>query len=540
MAVRNRGLAQLAGLFALFAGLATLHTWPLMSDPAHLTRLDNDDTALNTWIVAWVARQLPRDPLRLFDAPMFHPEQNALAFSEHMVVQSIMGAPLLWAGVSPVLVYNVLVWIGHAASGLSMALVMRRWTGSHAAGIVAGCLFAFNAHLLTRFAHLQALHMEFFPIVLYAFDRVIRGGGASMMGLLMASFLLQALCSNYTMMFTATALAIGLTVRREAWQPGSASIWRHVVPAGVVVTVVLLPFLVPYARARSEQSLTRSIDEVRLYSAGLLDYFVTAARIHYNAWSHAIFEGRTALFPGFTALALTAYALVAGRAWRDERARMALAFGVAGFALSFGASLPGYEWLHAHVPPLQGMRAAARWGLLTLVAIAILAGFGVAGLQRRWATRSWWMALVVGLVGLVTIEALRAPLALVRFDGLASIHRRLNAPDVRAVVVLPLYSGGQIHRNGRYLLDQTRHWRPMVNGYSGFAPVSFEETASRLRGFPDPVAIDALRSRGVSHVVIHRAPFAERAGTQAVDALRSHPDLTFVLEQEGIIIYRLR
>ena len=54
-----------------------------------------------------------------------------------------------------------------------MYLLMRRWTGSEWAAIVAGLVYAFNAHMLTRFVHLQAQHVEFFPLMLYALDRVI-------------------------------------------------------------------------------------------------------------------------------------------------------------------------------------------------------------------------------------------------------------------------------------------------------------------------------------------------------------------------------
>ena len=112
-----------------------------------------------------------------------------------------------WSGVSPVLVYNLLVMVGFALSGLAMSLVMLRWTGSLAAGLVAGVLFAFNAHVLTRFAHLQALHVGFFPLMLYAFDRVLGGGvhprpnssAFAMRTLLSAAFGLQALSSNYLM-----------------------------------------------------------------------------------------------------------------------------------------------------------------------------------------------------------------------------------------------------------------------------------------------------------------------------------------------------
>ena len=38
--------------------MEVLHSWPLASDPAHLARLDNDDAALNTWAITWVAQAL--------------------------------------------------------------------------------------------------------------------------------------------------------------------------------------------------------------------------------------------------------------------------------------------------------------------------------------------------------------------------------------------------------------------------------------------------------------------------------------------------
>src|SRR4051794_14661766 len=75
----------------LFAAMTVLHTWPLASAPATWSRHDNGDAMLNEWIIAWIAHQIPRAPLHLFDANIFYPEPNALAFSEHMFVQALMG-----------------------------------------------------------------------------------------------------------------------------------------------------------------------------------------------------------------------------------------------------------------------------------------------------------------------------------------------------------------------------------------------------------------------------------------------------------------
>ncbi len=78
MAVRNHQLARLA----LFLALSVAHTWPLATDLAHLSRFDHADARLNAWILTWVGRTLVHDPGRLFDAPMFHPEPDVLAYSE--------------------------------------------------------------------------------------------------------------------------------------------------------------------------------------------------------------------------------------------------------------------------------------------------------------------------------------------------------------------------------------------------------------------------------------------------------------------------
>jgi hypothetical protein len=535
VALRNRRLAQLA----LFAALATLHTWPLATDPLHLSRLDNDDTAFNTWVVAWVAHQLPRHPLQLFEAPIFYPEHDTLAYSEHMLVQAMMGAPLQWAGVSPVLVFNLLVWAGMALSGFAMCVLLDRWTGSLTAGVVAGSLYAFNAHLLTRFAHLQAMHVQFFPFALYAFDRLLAQPTPRIAAVFGAMFVLQALCSNYTLVLMSTALFAALIVRPEPWRRDSKRLWIALAATGAIAGLLLLPFLLPYYRIRAEQHLARSLEEVQLYSATWRDYLTTAGRLHHRLWAAEFFGDRTSLFPGVAGVLLTLVTLGSGLAWRDRRARMALAFGVVGFALSFGPAVPGYGWLHEHVPLLQGIRAAARWGGLFLIGIAILAGFAVAQVQQRWNARWWWPALAFLLIGTVTLEAMRAPLALVRFEGIPAVHARLAREDVRALVVFPLY-GRQFQHNARYLLDQTRHWRPMVNGYSSFVPTSFHERADRLQSFPDARAIAELRSIGISHVVVHRTPFVAIFGPAAADALRPHPDLEFVFDEDDVIVYRLR
>src|SRR5262245_25707476 len=84
---------------------------------------EHDDPLFSTWRLAWVAHQLPRDPPHLFDANIFHPEARTFAYSDAMIVPALAGAPLLWAGLPPILVHNLLLLTALALSGFCMFLL---------------------------------------------------------------------------------------------------------------------------------------------------------------------------------------------------------------------------------------------------------------------------------------------------------------------------------------------------------------------------------------------------------------------------------
>ena len=526
------------GLFGL---LAIAHSWPLASDLSHLSRLDNDDAALNTWIVAWTAHILPLAPWRLFEAPIFYPEAHTLAYADHLFVPSLLGAPLLWLGASPVLAHNVLIILGLALSGFAMAEVMTLWTGSRRAGLVSGLLYGFNAHVLMRFPHLQAQHAQFFPVMLYAMDRVLVRNATRDRWRLAGAFTLQALCSNYFLVFSTFALVIAAAVRWNEWLPRQRrSILGSLSIAGLASVTMVAPFLWPYYQVRTEQGLVRSLDEVARYSARWQDYLATGARIHYDWWSHAFVNGSAALFPGVIAVALAAVAVGSGQAWRDRRARMAVAFGVVGVCFSFGPAFPGYAFLHTHLPLLTSMRAAARWGWLALVAIAILAGFGAATIER-WSPRgNWRRAVMATLAALVTIEALRAPVGFTYFPGIPAVYDRLAAASPVVLAEFPFYSGPRANGNGPYVLNNTRYFGRLVNGYSGFEPPTYTARARDLERFPSDAALTTLKRLGVTHVTVHMSPFVQRVGQPALDQVARRPDLVLIAEEQGIRLYQLR
>ena len=48
------------------------------------------------------------------------------------------------------------------------------------------------------------------------------------------------------------------------------------------------------------------------------------------------------------------------------------------------------------------------------------------------------------------------------------------------------------------------HWRPMLNGYSGFYSRQYQDAVRDLSSFPDAASVDTLRRLEVRYVIIHR------------------------------------
>jgi hypothetical protein len=524
------------GALALFVVLACLHLWPLASAPGTLSRNDNGDTILHEWIMAWVAHQIVAHPLHLFDANIFFPERGTLSYSDHLFLQSMLGAPLQWAGASPVLVHNLVLLAGFALTGWTTCLVMRKWTGSWLAGTGSGSLVAFNAFSLTRLPQIQDLHLEFFPLALLALDRLLAAPRIRHALGLAAWFVLQSLTGTYVMVFTSLSLMAAAVARPREWLGARFTrVAGLLLFSAAVATIALAPFLLPYYRATAEVGLGRSLEETQRYSAELTDYFAAVGRIHFDwlRWSRPYFQG-DALFPGFVALALAGIGVV-NAGTRDVRARMLLAIAVVSFALSFGPAFPPYRLLYRIYPLLTGIRGAVRFGQFTLAALGMLAGFGIATLHRR-LRQGVAVPVCLALVVAVNGEAMRAPLGFTEFQGIPPIYDALRQISSRSVLVFfPFYDSPRFHQNAPFMLGTTRGWQPMLNGYSGFKPSSYYEHVRQLAPFPDQPSIDYLRRVGVTHVLVD----GRNMRPAQLEALAEFPELHLWQSDGNLRIYLL-
>ena len=150
-------------MLAVFAALTALMTYPQILRLSSAVA-DHDDPLLSIWRLGWVAHQLPRDVLHLFDGNIFHPERRTAA------------APLHWLGIPNLLIYNLVLLSGFVLSGAGMYLLVRTLTGHAASAWLAGIIFAFVPYRFAHYEHLELQLAFWMPLGLWAMHRTLATG----------------------------------------------------------------------------------------------------------------------------------------------------------------------------------------------------------------------------------------------------------------------------------------------------------------------------------------------------------------------------
>ncbi|MGE0460140.1 MAG: hypothetical protein AB7Q16_02105 [Vicinamibacterales bacterium] len=520
-------LARRAGspwaALGLFFGLAVVATWPLLPGLGKDVPGDYGDPLFVAWAMAWVAHRLggaltgDLDALLGFwDANQLHPEPGTLALSDHFIAQAVPLAPVYWLTGNPLLVLGLAYLAAYVLCGFCTWLLVREVTGSAAAGVLAGCTFAFNPFFLVwELSHLQVISAWGMPLALYGLRRYFERGSRAGLWTGAAGIVLLNLSAGYYMLMFPmfVLLYAGWEITSRGWW-GRARMWRDLLAAGTGAILATAPFVWPYAQAQRRLGFARSVDETTQMAAAVEGYIAGMEPL---------------IIPfAFAGLALMAAAVM--RMGRARRSMPLLGFATAGATLAFWLSLgPAPSWggevypalglyglLQEHVPGMDALRVTSRFGIVFLLFLGVLAGMGGALVARLpmaaplVAALGVWSMLMNAPVSFPLNQPLaptldvRPPAPYLTPGGAPpDVYRYLSSlPSSTVVAELPFTD---LWYNTRYLYFSTFHWHPLVNGFTSFFPPAYTE---RARWLVNPVrtpdeAWRALESGQATHVVVH-------------------------------------
>jgi hypothetical protein len=466
---------------------------------------DHDDAYFSVWRLAWIAHQLTARPTALLDANIFYPTRQTLTLSDATLLEGLIGAPLIWLGLHPVLVYNLLLLVGgFAASAVATYYLGLRLTADWRAAWLAGFIFAFATYRVVHLPHLELQWTVWMPLALLGLDRLAETGRLRDGILAGAAAGLQALSSVYYGAFFGIAFAVfGLTLL--AWTRGAKrwALARGLVAAAGVATIIALPYALAYSRTRSGPGAMRPDWEVKQYSAEWSDYAQVApgSRLYRGTHRGTITDERT-LYPGLVGPALALAALMPPIGPFTGAASITLA---TAFDASLGPNGHVFPVLRGLVPPMSGLRAAARFSVIVVLLLALLGAVGFARIGRKWP-RVRTSLFAMGLVACAA-EFYAGPVPvrppIMKAPMLARFLKTQPPDTVVLHVPLPVSAGLLWREETRYQYLSIYHWRPLVNGYSGFAPPVYVKTLEALRKFPDAASFGRLRRLGVRYLFVH-------------------------------------
>ena len=80
---------------------------PFSLSPGSQVLADLPDTHLFIWTLAWDAHAFLHQPLHIFDANIYYPFANTLAYSENLIGSAFFAAPIIWLTGNVVLAMNL-------------------------------------------------------------------------------------------------------------------------------------------------------------------------------------------------------------------------------------------------------------------------------------------------------------------------------------------------------------------------------------------------------------------------------------------------
>jgi hypothetical protein len=583
--------ARHAGALALFSVLTGIMVTPLVLHPASLTAGWEGDNLFCIRQFWWVKRailDLHQPPF--FDPSTYYPVGHNVVNGELFPATTIPAIPItaLWG---PVVAYNVTLLFTFVMTGFGTYLWTSRLTGSIEGGLIAGVIAAFLPY---RFAHLPGhLHMvstHWVPWSFYAVDRFLEKKSAARGAAVGVAFALVALSSWYYAYAIGLMLPLYIVVRSRPWREHwTIEWWRGLLAAGAATSTMILPFLIPYLKLRAAGGLTRTIDQMEVWSINFYD-FLLPNRLN-PLWGDLVLRR----FPqqaeqwvergvslGYTALLLAAVALLAQR--RPRALQAAIAVAAASFLISLGPTLHSDDrqilvpvsesvaarvakgvgafpslgpvqkqilderavpiplpalFMFVFVPLTSGMRVMARFGVWTALMTAALAAAGtqmiLATVRRHTGNRQWVASVVVaGLCGLVLLES-RSDIVTLPLEP-RPVDLWLAQHPGGAVVELPLDQTFRSYQDYYKIV----HGHPTAFGPigDGFLPPLLWERRAALLDFPSAASLAALHDWKVEYVLFTPSVIAGWAALKPkLDA--AAPGLLFDRELSGVLLYRL-
>lgn len=521
--------------FFLFVLASIFVTYPLLFHLGDYATGLGDELVI-AWIHSWVIHALLTDPFSLFQANLYYPYHNTLAYSDLFLTGSVLTfIPAYFIG-QPVAASNISLISSLALLGFSLYLLAYYLTNDFLASLLAGFFVIFSPAVLSFAVHLQILEIYWVPLAILYFLLFLEKNKTRYLILCLLCFLLQVYNSFLPGYFILFSLAILVIFK---WLDNKKHVQKIFIKKHALLVLLtfslMVPIALPYFQVSYEFQYVRNIRETIHFAlqpedllypgemTRLKGFLSTAIPTNHYSQNNEFKPGYVGFI--FSILFLGALFYV----WKNRKhiswyEKSFFTISIVGLVLSMGPLLHlnrqtihhpfpillPYTLFYYLMPGFQGFRNSARWEMLFIISIAIL----IALIFNKFISHGSFkkklilsLILFCGIIGEFPFPMHFVSVPQVK-DFPAVYSWMAATPKKSTFIELPIYNWNTTPYVEHEMLRDyysIRHVHRTVNGYSGFSPPPWQILVTEtLENFPDKKTVTHLKNIGITYIIVHK------------------------------------
>ncbi len=555
-------------------------TFPLI---LHLTNFvsGKGDELLLTWILNWNIHSFFNSPLSIFNANIFYPYSNTLAFSDTLFTSSFLAIIPLKSLVEPLVAFNFTLIFSLILLGISVYLLTYHLTKNFLASVISGLLVIFSPPILNETPHLQVIAIYFVPLSILFFLKFLEENKTKYFAITMGLLVLQTYNSflpGYFIVFSLITIYIFYLFEKRKEAIGL--ITKKNLLAVFLSLIIIAPIGLPYFKISKEFHYVRDIRDTIHFALQPEDLLYPHPLTRLNPVLMKLFpqtDPDGELKPGFLGLTftiLTIFSLVyfLKRYKRTLFLNQSFVFiAILSFILSLGpflhfgrhtihhpfpVPLP-YLLFYYFVPGFNGMRNSGRWEILFIIIAAVLAGIFLSNiLSRKTLKQNLPLLIIIFAI----ISEFNFPMKFVEVPGIKNFPKEyyfLRENYTQASTIhMPIYNWDMPPYGNEEMAREyysTLNYNKMVNGFSGFSPLEWEAMVrNMIVNFPSQETIDKLKIMRVDLVIVHKNEYERmkkdnynvrgkslKSGNKVLSEISQYKELKLIKSIGDTYIYKL-
>ncbi|MFA5356541.1 MAG: hypothetical protein WC301_03955 [Candidatus Omnitrophota bacterium] len=489
------------------------------------------------------------------------------AYPSGMDLSNYAGSSYFWESIkntvnfltNEVFTFNFLIILSFILSGWFVYLLVYYIAKSNLAAIISAVIFSFSpCHFSRAWQHLSLSQIQWMPLYLLSlFILKDRPGKKSFFVVLAALFVLTSInfYYSYFMIIVTMVFVAWYFSSKETSLKVKFNFLFLLIFISLAVLILIFPSLLEVYKEKgrftsnvplSYNITERPFEDLFAQSARPLSYFLPAV-------VHPFFGGFTEQFIGSSlyGVSLTEHTLylgwmplilafVAFKRWRRRRKGEVASEGdcPSRFYTGFFVFLAIVAWFFSQPPwwnlfgfklympsffmykILPMFRAYCRFGVVLMLAVAVLAGFGLNFILERFRSNKTKIAITALVCGLVLFEFWNwPPYKVIDVSKAPSVYYWLKGqPGDFAISEYPSDADSP---NEMYKFYQTKHEKKITNGT---IPGTYANKVSQaIRNLSDSATPGTLKWMGVKYVLVHRDDYLKSELLVEIEELNKIP-----------------